>query len=79
VTNSPWSTGDSPRGGIAGALSVRVALRRASNEDPATSRWCGEGGIADLTEGTTVRRYSVEDAKLALGGGCSVPRCGRFV
>jgi hypothetical protein len=40
-------------------------LRRASNEDPAHEQVVRESGIADLTEGTTVRRY--ETARFRIG------------
>ena len=40
-------------------------LRRASNEDRAHERVVRESGIADLTEGTTVRRY--ETSRFGLG------------
>jgi hypothetical protein len=40
-------------------------LRRASNEDPAHERVVRESGLADLTAGTTVRRY--ETSRFSLG------------
>jgi hypothetical protein len=40
-------------------------LRRASNEDRAHEQAVRESGIADLTEGTTVRRH--ETSRFSLG------------
>jgi hypothetical protein len=42
-------------------------LRRASNEDPAHEQVVRDSGIADLTEGRTVRRY--ETSRFGLGSG----------
>jgi hypothetical protein len=42
-------------------------LRRASNEDPAHEQVVRDSGIADLTEGRTVRRY--ETSRFSLGSG----------